>query len=164
MNTESNIMTTSNASQALAEALGLSTPAPNGIVPMIEVKPLVPRPNASDTQIPADAEYVRQNLYEIIEQGARAIEIAQNLFMESQHPRAGEVLGQLLKTQADNMNQLLKVHADVKKLYANDTIQMPINQTTNIANAIFVGTSDELVRMMRKEHTTPLTIKIDDND
>jgi Terminase DNA packaging enzyme len=158
MNTETQIMT---ANEALVEALGLDTLVP---VPPRPPAALIPRPIEADDRVPGDADYVRSNMIEIIERGSESVDQAMELARESQHPRAFEVLAQLLKVQADNVDKLLKIHADVKKLNAPDEYAegSVTTNTTNIANAIFVGTSNDLVRMMRREHTTPLTIEVDD--
>jgi hypothetical protein len=148
---------------ALSDALGLEASPANPITEAPPPKPLIPRPIESDDKISGDADYARSNILEIIEQGARAIEMASELAHESMHPRAFEVLGQLLKVQSDNVDKLLKLHADKKKLNTNDATQQG-NTTINAANAIFFGTSDDLVRLMRREHTSPRIIELEDDE
>jgi hypothetical protein len=157
MNTETRIM---NANTALAEALGLNTLVPT---PPRPPAPLIPRPIESEDRIPGDADYARSNIIECIERGSESVDQAMEIARESQHPRAFEVLAQLLKVQAENVDKLLAIHQAQKNLNRQDIHDAPVQQTTNIANAIFVGTSNDLVRMMRREHTTPLTINVEDD-
>jgi hypothetical protein len=156
MNTEPRII---NANTALAAALGLDTLV---ATPRKPPAALIPRPIASDDMIPGDADYARSNLIEIIEKGSESVDQAMELARESQHPRAFEILAQLLKVQADNVEKLLQIHQAQKDLNRQDTHDAPVHNTTNIANAIFCGTSNDLVRMMRQNHVTPLTIDVDE--
>lgn len=159
-----NDMITMNANTALAQALGIATPAtPTPNVPAPRPAP----PIASNTQIEDDSQYARENIYGLIENGAKAIEDVMDVARESQHPRAYEVLGQLLKIQSDNVDKLLALQKNKKALLApaaGEDAAMQAPQNINVANAIFVGSSSELVRMMRKEHVAPKTIELDDSD
>ena len=141
----------------LEEALGLSPqPTPNTAV--VVARP--PAPIASDNKIEDDAEYARQEVYELVQKGAEAIDQIMEVARESQHPRAYEVLAQMLKTQSDNVDKLLKIQKDKKQLLQPD----PTNPNTapiNVANAVFVGTSSELIRMIRKEQKDPYVLDID---
>ena len=135
-----------DANTKVAQALGIA-PAP--ALPMAIPKPRIARPNASTSMVENDADYARTNIYEIIEQGAQAIQDAQNLARESLHPRSFEVLGQLLKIQSDNVDKLLKLHNDKMKLNANSA---PVSTGDTVNNTIiFNGTSDELIRAIRKQ-------------
>ena len=136
-----------DANSKIAVALGIAPPVETPLVP---VKPRIDRPVASNSQIENDAEYARTNIYDIIEQGASAVAEAQNLARESAHPRAFEVLAQLLKVQSDNVDKLLKLHQDKQKLNAattSGTSNMPVN----IEKAVFVGTTAQLLDMIRSE-------------
>jgi uncharacterized glyoxalase superfamily metalloenzyme YdcJ len=66
---------------------------------------------------------------------------------QSEHPRAFEVVGNLIKQLADVNQQLMDVHQQKKKLEEpSKTIKS--NNTTN--NAIFVGSTAELSNMIKK--------------
>ncbi len=164
-----NEMTVSNAnntlSNSLAEALGMDLPQIQALTPMIEVKPPVARPNANTDHITGDAEYARQNIYDVIEKGNEALFHAMELAKEAAHPRMYEVLGQLLKTQAENVDKLLKIQSDLKKLNDNTSIITPAQQSLNVTNSnvVFYGTADELVRMVRGEQKIIKTIEKDTN-
>jgi hypothetical protein len=145
--------TSSNADAALAEALGAPTPS---LPTPRESKPLIPAPIASNNQIATDADYARTNAIEIIQKGSEAVDMALNLATESQHPRAFEVLGQLLKIQSDNVDKLLKIHQDKQKLSGNvSSGQMTGN--VYIDKAVFSGTTTQLLEMMRSTQKNQTT-------
>jgi hypothetical protein len=148
------IMETSNAAIGLATALGLD---PTMAVATHAHMPAISPPIASGDQTTADAEYARTNIIDIIQKGSESLDQAMELARESQHPRMYEVLGQILKVQSDNIDKLLKLHADLKKLTSNEENMAIANkqnnqQPINVDQAIiFQGTSDELIRMVRGE-------------
>lgn len=152
----SDTMTTSNASSALAQALGLEEQPIGNTLPAPTTRQLIPRPIASGgDQITTDSDYARENIIELIQKGSESLNDAMALAKEAMHPRVWEVVGQILKVQSDNVDKLLKLHADKQKLNGNNSVaavQQPNSGNTNIEQAIiFNGTSDELVRMIRKE-------------
>jgi len=149
--------------KALAEAMGIELSSNSTSLPVVSTKPLVEAPIASNNQIHDDAEYARVNVFDVIEQGAKAIEMASELARESQHPRAFEVLGQLLKVQTENIDKLLKIQKDRKQLQDNSSAVQQ-SPSINNSNVVFVGTTDELVRMMRKNHSSPTVIEIEDDE
>ena len=65
---------------------------------------------------------------------------------ETEHPRAYEVAGQLLKTNADNVEKLVNLQTTKKKLKETD---QPQNVTTN--NSLFVGSTKELQQLIKNK-------------
>ena len=55
-----------------------------------------------------DIKYARENLYHLAERGRDALEDLLELANQSQHPRAFEVVGQLVKTLSDTNKDLLE--------------------------------------------------------
>ena len=54
-----------------------------------------------------DYEYARANLYQLVDKGQEAINGALDLAMSSDHPRAYEVAGQLIKHVGDVADKLM---------------------------------------------------------
>lgn len=101
-----------------------------------------------DEKIEYDYEQTRNNLYTLLNQGQDALIAALSVAKQSEHPRAFEVVGNLMKQLADVNEQLLKIHEKKQKL------DLPIakkeeqsKQVTN-NNAIFVGSTTELNKML----------------
>ena len=71
---------------------------------------------------------------------------------ESEHPRAFEVLGNMIKQISDVNDKLLDVNIKMQKAKSQDEVK----QLENTTNNLFVGTTTELQRMLK-------TIKPDEN-
>ena len=56
-----------------------------------------------------DYKYARENLYGLVERGQDAIEGILQLSKETEHPRAYEVAGQLIKTVGETAEKLLSL-------------------------------------------------------
>jgi len=97
-----------------------------------------------------DNDYVnsRENYYELIEKGQKAIDGILDIAKEGQHPRAYEVAGQLIgqvATVTDKLQDLQKKLKDLK--------DVPKSASANIKNALFVGSTAELQKMLKNENT-----------
>ena len=66
---------------------------------------------------------------------------------QSQHPRAFEVVGQLVKTLSDTNKDLLELQKKVKVIKKD----IP-DQPQNVTNALFVGNTSELQKMINKRN------------
>jgi len=101
--------------------------------------------------LPNDTQYARENLYDVIESTARAIDKMNHMIDESPTARNFEVLGQLLQRQAETSQQLLALQEKKVKLAEITGQTGPKN--VSIANAVFVGTNAELLDMLKgKSH------------
>jgi hypothetical protein len=108
--------------------------------PMIEMLPPIEvDPNAD---IDDDFAKVRNNLHQIIHKGNDALDEALMVAKTSEHPRAFEVVGQLIKTMVDANKDLLDIQKKLKDLKKTDDFKA--SQNIQAENAIFVGTSAEL--------------------
>ena len=96
-------------------------------------------------EIEKDYEYTRANLYSIIEKGQEAINGIMEVAGESASPRAYEVAGQLIKSVADSTDKLMDLQ---KKLKDVNEDSPKTNNVTN--NALFVGSTSELSKMLKK--------------
>jgi len=119
-------------------------------IPVIhEDKPIsVQQEDSQAADIEADANFARGQIYNIIAQGEEAINLIGNIAKETTHPRALEVMSQLLKTQSDNIDKLLKLQKDKKDLQ-KDNLKQQTN--INVEQAIFVGSTADLLKKVRDE-------------
>ena len=92
-----------------------------------------------------DYDYTRGNLYSLIEKGQEAINGIMEVAGETPTPRAYEVAGQLIKTVADTTDKLADLHKKVKDIEADN----PKTQSTVTNNALFVGSTSELSKMLK---------------
>ena len=106
---------------------------------------VIPRPQSSDIN-EDDFQYSRENLYHIIERGRDALSGILQVAQETDHPRAYEVAGQLLKTNAENTEKLVNLQTTKKKLR---DIEQPQRVTNN--NTLFVGSTKELQQIIKNK-------------
>ena len=103
---------------------------------------VIPRPQTDED----DFKYSRENLYHIIERGQDALSGILQVAQETDHPRAYEVAGQLLKTNAENTEKLVNLQTTKKKL---SDIEQPQRGTNN--NTLFVGSTKELQQIIKNK-------------
>ena len=91
-----------------------------------------------------DLRYTRENLYNLIERGTDAIEELIQVAKESEHPRAYEVAGNLIKQVSEVTEKLGDLQEKMRKLK-----EVPNNAPKNVTNALFVGSTMELQKMLK---------------
>lgn len=118
------------------------------ITPSGEV--ILPENTTVDQNIDTDYEKTRANLHSLLAQGQEALVYALDVAKQSEHPRAFEVVGNLVKQLADVNHQLLDLTEKRQKLAATPKQEtgQPGKQITN-NNAIFVGSTAELNNMLK---------------
>lgn len=94
-----------------------------------------------------DYQQTRNNLYALLNQGQDALLAALSVAKQSEHPRAFEVVGNLMTQLADVNEKLMKLHEKKQKLDAPIKKEEQSKQVTN--NAIFVGSTAELNKMIQ---------------
>ena len=114
-------------------------------VEKVESNPIIPRPK-EDEDVSADYKYSRENLYNLVERGQDAIDGALNLAKETDHPRAYEVAGNLIKNVGDVTDKLIQLQEKKKKLN-DDTVKGP----NKVENNLFVGSTAELQKLIKKK-------------
>jgi Terminase DNA packaging enzyme len=91
-----------------------------------------------------DYQQSRENLQGIIDQGKEAMEDILRIARESEHPRAFEVYGTLLKNMVDANKELLNIQKQMRDMNG----KKEVNNTT-IDKAIFVGSTNELSKLLK---------------
>ena len=110
-----------------------------------EVKKTLPTvPEDKDPDI--DFETGRKNLYNLLDKGNEAIDGILELAKEGEHPRAYEVAGQLIKTVSEVSQNLLDLQDKLKKVK-----EIPEKGPKNVTNALFVGSTTELQKMLKEK-------------
>jgi hypothetical protein len=108
----------------------------------VDIKKSVATTDKSD--VIKDYEYTRGNLYSIIEKGQEAINGILELAQESDMPRAYEVAGQLIKSVSDATDKLMDLQKKLK-----DVEEESQKGPTNVTNALFVGSTADLTKMLK---------------
>ncbi len=128
----------------IEDALGVVDDTPKEVIVKPKSDP-IPIPK-SGTDIDKDYKYQRDNFYQLIEKGQDAVQGILDLAKESEHPRAYEVAGILIKNVGDVTEKLAILQEKMKKLK-----DVPNNAPKNVTNALFVGSTAELQKMLKKK-------------
>ena len=98
----------------------------------------------NEDDIENDYKYQRENFYNLVEKGSTAIDGILELAKESEHPRTYEVAGNLIKQVAEVTEKLGDLQEKMRKLK-----EVPANAPKNVTNALFVGSTAELQKMIK---------------
>lgn len=110
----------------------------------VETKTKIEVETIESFPIEDDAAHARETLRTLIGKGNEAIDGILHIAKNSDHPRAYEVAGQLIKTVSDTAKDLLEVQKRKKDLEKDEK---PKIQTQN---NLFVGSTHELLKAMKK--------------
>ena len=132
-------------SDILDNVLGITDVVENAtkdVTPPKEI--VVPETKLNDEDINNDYKYQRENFYNLIERGQDAITGILDLARESETPRSYEVAGNLIKQVAEVTEKLGDLQEKMRKLK-----EVPNNAPKNVTNALFVGSTAELQKMLK---------------
>ena len=111
---------------------------------LVHPKPIVRRPDEDSDHADVDYKYSRENFYNLVERGQDAIDGILEVAKEGEHPRAYEVVGQLIKNVSEVTEKLVDLQEKMKKLK-----EVPDNAHKNVTNALFVGSTKELQNLLK---------------
>ena len=130
-----------NIDEKISDALGLTQNIKEEI---LGPKPLVLRPDDTLDHADADYKYSRENFYSLVERGQDAIDGILEVAKEGEHPRAYEVVGQLIKNVAEVTEKLVDLQDKMKKLK-----EVPDHAPKSVTNALFIGSTKELQNLLK---------------
>ena len=110
---------------------------------VVKAERVVPAATADDSD--QDFQYARENLYNLIERGQDGLDELLEIAKASQHPRAFEVVGQLVDKLTTTNKELLNLHKSKKD------IKTEKGGPTSVNNNLFVGSTAELQKFLKKE-------------
>ena len=110
---------------------------------MVKTERVVPVVTEDDSD--SDFQYARENLYNLIERGQDGLDELLEIAKASQHPRAFEVVGQLVDKLTTTNKELLNLHKSKKD------IKTERGGPTSVNNNLFVGSTAELQKFLKKE-------------
>jgi len=132
-------------SDILDNVLGITDVVENSTKDVTPPKNIVvPETKLNDEDIDNDYKYQRENFYNLIERGQDAITGILDLARESETPRSYEVAGNLIKQVAEVNEKLVDLQLKMQKLK-----EIPSNAPKNVTNALFVGSTAELQKMLK---------------
>lgn len=93
-----------------------------------------------------DYEITRAQLHNLVMKGQEAVDGILDVARASDHPRAYEVAGQLIKNVGDVADKLIDLQKKMKEL--DDE---PKKGPNNVTNALFVGSTAELQKLLKQQ-------------
>ena len=109
-----------------------------------KVKPSLKKSETPDVQ--QDYEISRAQLHNLVMKGQEAVDGILDVARASDHPRAYEVAGQLIKSVGDVADKLIDLQGKMKDLDKEEK-----RGPTNVTNAMFVGSTSDLQKMLKKQ-------------
>jgi hypothetical protein len=107
-----------------------------------------PELKKSDTEdVKQDYETTRAQLHNLVMKGQEAVDGILDVARASDHPRAYEVAGQLIKHVADTADKLIDLQKKMKELDAEDKKSSP----STVNNTMFIGSTADLQKMLKKQ-------------
>jgi len=111
---------------------------------------------AAMSQKDLEFEYARQNIIGMIETSREVVETTAELAVEMEHPRMIEVYSGLIKNLADINKSLIEMRKEREAVTPDEEETVNANITNN---NIFVGSTEELLKMMREQRVEGLISK-----
>ena len=99
-----------------------------------------------DKDVQKDYDFVRGELYNVIEKGQEALTGALDVANNTDHPRAYEVTGQLVKSVSDAAEKLIDLQKKMQDIEEGPKSKQKV--TNN--NALFVGSTAELSKLLKQ--------------
>ena len=108
-------------------------------------KPSLKKSETEDVK--QDYETTRAQLHNLVMKGQEAVDGILDVARASDHPRAYEVAGQLIKNVGDVADKLIDLQKKMKDLDAEDKKSSP----STVNNTMFIGSTAELQKMLKKQ-------------
>ena len=132
--------------QAINDILGIEKKTEVAITDFEQPAPVPRKIDETKSDVDNDYAHSRDNYYNLIDKGNEAIEGILDIAKEGQHPRAYEVAGQLIGQVAQTVDKLQDLQKKLK-----DLKELPKSANTQIKNALFVGSTNELQKMLNRK-------------
>ena len=101
----------------------------------------------NDKNVKSDYDYSRDTYYELIEKGRESLDLMIEVARESEHPRAFEVLSNMIKNVSDVNDKLMDLNKKNKEITQSKTSD---DQKSITNNNVFIGSTTDLQRLLMK--------------
>lgn len=108
----------------------------------------IPAPVAANVE--DDFDQARRTLRNLLDKGEQALDGMMDVARQSDHPRAYEVTGQLIKTVAETAKDLLALQKTKRDLQTPEEVKQQQIGTQN--NIVFAGSTNDLLKALRNKN------------
>jgi len=119
---------------------------PNTLPEKIDNKEIILH-ESLDLDLKKDYEIARENYHELIEKGKEAFDDILAIARDEEKARSFEVAAGILKNVLDANQQMLDLHKKIREI---TNYKQESSEKTTINNALFVGSTAELSRMVKE--------------
>lgn len=120
-------------------------------------------PPAQEELIDDDFDQARQALKNMIVKGQDIVNDMASIAKQSDHPRAYEVAGQLIKTVAETAKDLLDLQKQKKELAKPAAGEVP-KQIGTQNNIVFSGSTTDLIKMLKNKQENVIDAESNQED
>ena len=107
-----------------------------------------PQLKKSETEdVKQDYDTTRAQLHNLVMKGQEAVDGILDVARASDHPRAYEVAGQLIKNVGDVADKLIDLQRKMKELDADEKKLSP----STVNNTMFIGSTADLQKMLKRQ-------------
>ena len=139
--------------KAISRSLGIEVKPEQEILPPEKKLESVVETDNTTGDAEQDYDLSRKTFKALIDKGSDAIDDLFHLAKSSEHPRAYEVLGTLIKTVADTTKDLYDLQKKSKELNKKPSDIQDTPGSVTVQKAVFVGSTAELLRKVKEENT-----------
>ena len=119
----------------------------NDTLPAIQNNTTITQFENLEEDLKSDYEKSRETLDELIEKGKTAFDDILSIAKETEKGRDFEVAATMLKTLVDANEKIMDLHKKVREI--SNYSKVKEESKTNIKNAIFVGSTKDLAKMVK---------------
>ena len=101
----------------------------------------------TDNNLQSDYDYSRATYYDLLDKGRESLEDMMEVARSTEHPRAYEVLSNMIKNLADVNDKLMDLNKKTKDIREKPN-QIESSKTTN---NLFVGSTADLQRLLQQD-------------
>lgn len=137
----------------------MNKPSAEEMIKKLEGNLPIPPPPPNQDDVKDDYEFSRETYRNLVTKSNEAIEQMLNLAMQSEHPRAFEVLSNMLKNTSDMTDKLMalqKAKKDIQKKDAQTADKPALTQ-----NNLFLGSTTDLqkhlINQLKEKNATDVT-------
>lgn len=125
--------------------------------------PVPIEPPKEEELIDDDFDQARQALKNMLVKGQDVVNDMANIAKQSDHPRAFEVTGQLIKTVAETAKDLLALQQQKKELARPGAGEAP-KQIGTQNNIVFSGSTTDLIKMLKNKQENVIDAESNQED
>jgi hypothetical protein len=111
--------------------------------------PALPVVTPNEVIVEDDFDQARDTLKRLLKKGEDVVDDMLNVARQSDHPRAYEVTGQLIKTVAETAKDLLALQKTKRELQTPEEVKQQQIGTQN--NIVYAGSTNDLLKMLRNK-------------